>query len=205
MESRLAKISEIKFNPNNPRVIKNKNFYKLVNSIKNFPKMLSIRPIVVNEDMIVLGGNMRLKACKEAGMKEVPIIYADDLTPEEQQEFIIKDNVSFGSWDADILANEYDLNKLLDWGLGATDLAIQEIEELRTEEEDDEDCIYPIAPRLSEKHDYVLIMVDNDIEYSFLKNFFNLSDQKDYKSSKVGQGRVVTFADFKRIIDERNS
>jgi hypothetical protein len=167
--------------------------------------MLSIRPIVVNEDMIVLGGNMRLKACKEAGMKEVPIIYADDLTPEEQQEFIIKDNVSFGSWDADILANEYDLNKLLDWGLGATDLAIQEIEELRTEEEDDEDCIYPIAPRLSEKHDYVLIMVDNDIEYSFLKNFFNLSDQKDYKSSKVGQGRVVTFADFKRIIDERNS
>lgn len=205
MQSRLAKISEIKSNPDNPRIIKNNKFYKLVNSIKQFPKMLELRPIVVNEKMVVLGGNMRLKACKEAGLKEVPIVMAEDLTADEQKEFIIKDNVNFGSWDAEMLANEWDLNKLLDWGLGATDLAIQEIEELRTEQEDDEDCIYPIAPRLSEKHDYVMIMVDNEIEYSYLKTFFNLSDQKDYKSSKVGQGRVVTFADFKKILDERNS
>lgn len=205
MQSRLAKVSEIKSNPDNPRIIKNNKFYKLVNSIKQFPKMLELRPIVVNEKMVVLGGNMRLKACKEAGLKEVPIVMAEDLTAEEQKEFIIKDNVNFGSWDAEMLANEWDLNKLLDWGLGATDLAIQEIEELRTEQEDDEDCIYPIAPRLSEKHDYVLIMVDNEIEYSYLKTLFNLSDQKDYKSSKVGQGRVVTFADFKKILDERTS
>jgi len=205
MQSRLAKVSEIKSNPDNPRIIKNNKFYKLVNSIKQFPKMLELRPIVVNDKMVVLGGNMRLKACKEAGLKEVPIVMAEDLTAEEQKEFIIKDNVNFGSWDAEMLANEWDLNKLLDWGLGATDLAIQEIEELRTEQEDDEDCIYPIAPRLSEKHDYVLIMVDNEIEYSYLKTLFNLSDQKDYKSSKVGQGRVVTFADFKKILDERTS
>jgi hypothetical protein len=167
--------------------------------------MLEIRPIVVNGNMVVLGGNMRLKACKEAGLTEVPIVLADDLTPEEQKEFIIKDNVNFGTWDAEMLANEWDLNKLLDWGLGATDLAIQEIEELRSEEEEEEDCIYPITPRLSEKHDYVMIIADNEIEYSYLKTFFNLSDQKDYKSSKVGQGRVVTFDEFKRIIDERNS
>lgn len=205
MQSRLAKVSEIRSNPDNPRIIKNNKFYKLVNSIKQFPKMLELRPIVVNDKMVVLGGNMRLKACKEAGLKEVPIVMAEDLTAEEQKEFIIKDNVNFGSWDAEMLANEWDLNKLLDWGLGATDLAIQEIEELRTEQEDDEDCIYPIAPRLSEKHDYVLIMVDNEIEYSYLKTLFNLSDQKDYKSSKVGQGRVVTFADFKKILDERTS
>lgn len=205
MQSRLVKISEIRSNPENPRIIKNNKFYKLVNSIKQFPKMLELRPIVVNDKMVVLGGNMRLKACKEAGLKEVPIVMAEDLTAEEQKEFIIKDNVNFGTWDAEMLANEWDLNKLLDWGLGATDLAIQEIEELRTEQEDDEDCIYPIAPRLSEKHDYVMIMVDNEIEYSYLKTFFNLSDQKDYKSSKVGQGRVVTFADFKKILDERNS
>ncbi len=205
MQSRLVKISEIRSNPENPRIIKNNKFYKLVNSIKQFPKMLELRPIVVNDKMVVLGGNMRLKACKEAGLKEVPIVMAEDLTAEEQKEFIIKDNVNFGTWDAEMLANEWDLNKLLDWGLGATDLAIQEIEELRTEQEDDEDCIYPIAPRLSEKHDYVMIMVDNEIEYSYLKTFFNLSDQKDYKSSKVGQGRVVTFADFKKILDERSS
>lgn len=205
MQTKLVKISEIKTNPDNPRIIKNNKFYKLVNSIRQFPKMLEIRPIVVNGNMVVLGGNMRLKACKEAGLTEVPIVLADDLTTEEQKEFIIKDNVNFGTWDAEMLANEWDLNKLLDWGLGATDLAIQEIEELRSEEEEEEDCIYPITPRLSEKHDYVMIIADNEIEYSYLKTFFNLSDQKDYKSSKVGQGRVVTFDEFKRIVDERNS
>ena len=151
MQTKLVKISEIKTNPDNPRIIKNNKFYKLVNSIRQFPKMLEIRPIVVNGNMVVLGGNMRFKACKEAGLTEVPIVLADDLTPEEQKEFIIKDNVNFGTWDAEMLANEWDLNKLLDWGLGATDLAIQEIEELRSEEEEEEDCIYPITPRLSEK------------------------------------------------------
>jgi ParB-like chromosome segregation protein Spo0J len=205
MEAKLVKISAIRPNPENPRTIKNSKFYKLVNSIKQFPQMMELRPIVVNSNMVVLGGNMRLKACKEAGMTEVPVVVAENLTPEQQQEFIIKDNVSFGDWDAEMLANEWDLNKLLDWGLGATDLAIKEIEEMRDEEEDDEDCIYPIAPRMSEKHDYVMIVADNEIEYSYLKTFFGLSDQKDYKSTKVGQGRVVTFEEFKKIVDERNS
>jgi len=104
-------------NPNNPRVIKDDKFAKLVRSIQEFPKMLEIRPIVVNSDMIVLGGNMRLKACKEAGLKEVPIILADNLTEDEQKQFIIKDNVGFGEWDWDMLANEWDQEVLEDWGL----------------------------------------------------------------------------------------
>ena len=91
--------SDIRENPNNPRLIKDDKFKKLVQSIKDFPQMLAIRPIVVNADMIVLGGNMRLKACKEAGLKEVPIIKASSLTPEQQREFIIKDNVGFGEYD----------------------------------------------------------------------------------------------------------
>jgi len=117
MEVKLVKISDVKNNPNNPRLIKDDKFDKLVNSIKEFPKMLEIRPIVVNDDMIVLGGNMRLKACKEAGLKEVPIIKASDLTEEEQRQFIIKDNVSGGEWDWDMLANEWDAEQLEDWGL----------------------------------------------------------------------------------------
>lgn len=116
-QSRKVKISEIKANPNNPRIIKDDKFEKLVNSIKQFPKMLEIRPIVVNADMIVLGGNMRLKACKEAGLKEVPIIFADDLTEEEQKQFIIKDNVGFGEWDWEQLANQWDSDELKEWGL----------------------------------------------------------------------------------------
>ena len=93
------KISKIKLNPNNPRLIKDDKYKKLVQSIKDFPEMLEIRPIVVNNDMIVLGGNMRLKACKEAGLKEVPIVRANELTEDQQREFIIKDNGSFGDWD----------------------------------------------------------------------------------------------------------
>ncbi len=104
-------------NPNNPRVIKDDKFSKLVRSIQEFPKMLEIRPIVVNSDMIVLGGNMRLKACKEAGLKEVPIILADNLTEDEQKQFIIKDNVGFGEWDWDMLANEWEAELLEEWGL----------------------------------------------------------------------------------------
>lgn len=111
------KISEVKPNPNNPRLIKDDKFKKLVNSIKTFPEMLELRPIIVNDDMIVLGGNMRLKACKEAGLKEVHIIKASNLSEAQQAEFIIKDNVGFGEWDWDMIANEYDEQDLKDWGL----------------------------------------------------------------------------------------
>lgn len=117
MNSREVNLSEIKSNPNNPRIIKDDKFHKLVESIKTFPRMLEIRPIVVNKDMIVLGGNMRLKACKEAGLKKVPVIFVDDLTEEQQREFIIKDNVGFGEWDWAMLANEWDYKELDDWGL----------------------------------------------------------------------------------------
>lgn len=110
-------ISKVKFNPNNPRLIKDEAFKKLVQSIKDFPEMLSIRPIVVNKDLIVLGGNMRLKACIEAGIKKVPVIKARNLTHEQEREFIIKDNVSGGEWDWDLLANEWDTKELDDWGL----------------------------------------------------------------------------------------
>jgi hypothetical protein len=116
MEIRNVKLSEVKSNPNNPRIIKDDKFTKLVKSIKEFPKMLEIRPIVVNADMIVLGGNMRLKACKEAGLKEVPVIFAQDLSEEEQKQFIIKDNVGFGEWDWDMIANEWDAAEIQDWG-----------------------------------------------------------------------------------------
>ena len=111
------KLSDIKLNPNNPRLIKDDKFKKLVQSIIDFPEMLKIRPIVVNEDMIILGGNMRFKACKEAGLKEVPIIKTSGLSAEKQREFLIKDNVSGGEWDWNLLANEWDEIKLVEWGL----------------------------------------------------------------------------------------
>ena len=112
-----VKIHTVKGNPSNPRIIKNDKFKKLVTSIKEFPEMLKLRPIVVDEDMIVLGGNMRLKASKEAGLTEVWIDIAEGLTEEQKKEFIVKDNVGFGEWEWDILANEWDSVQLAEWGL----------------------------------------------------------------------------------------
>jgi len=129
-----VKINSIKTNPKNPRLIKDDKFKKLVNSIKEFPQMLELRPIVVDENNIILGGNMRHKACIEAGLKEVFIVQAKDLTEQQKDEFIVKDNVGFGEWDWDILANEWDTEKLTDWGLDLPlDVSVQELEA----EEDD--------------------------------------------------------------------
>jgi|DEB0MinimDraft_10_1074344.scaffolds.fasta_scaffold68305_2 hypothetical protein len=119
MNIQVVKISDIKSNPNNPRVIKDDKFHKLCESIKAFPKMLELRPIVVNDDMIVLGGNMRLKALRHLGLKEAPIIKASDLTDDQQRQFIIKDNAGFGEWDWNMLANEWDVEELAEWGVDA--------------------------------------------------------------------------------------
>lgn len=113
----IVPVTKIKPNPKNPRIIKDVKFNKLVSSIKEFPEMLELRPIVVDEDMVVLGGNMRLKACIAAGLKEVPITIADKLTEEQKAEFIIKDNASFGEWDWDLLANEWEASELAEWGI----------------------------------------------------------------------------------------
>jgi DNA modification methylase len=110
-------INEIKPNPNNPRIIKDEKFKKLVKSIQDFPQMLELRPIVIDENNIVLGGNMRLKACIEAGLKDVPVKQAKELTEEQKKEFIVKDNVGYGEWDWDDLANNWDEQLLTEWGL----------------------------------------------------------------------------------------
>jgi hypothetical protein len=107
---------ELKLYKNNPRTISDYAFKKLVKSIKEFPEMLEARPIVVNKEMFILGGNMRFKACLEAGITEVPVIITD-FTEAQQSEFVIKDNVSGGDWDWDILANEWNTVKLGEWGL----------------------------------------------------------------------------------------
>jgi ParB-like chromosome segregation protein Spo0J len=117
MQVNKVNINEVKTNPKNPRLIKDDKFRKLVKSIQEFPEMLELRPIVVDENNIVLGGNMRLKACKEAGLKEVFVVKADNLTELQKDEFIVKDNVGFGEWDWDMLANEWDADKLDEWGL----------------------------------------------------------------------------------------
>jgi DNA modification methylase len=122
------RIQDIKPNPENPRIIKDNKFKQLVESIKSFPQMLELRPIVIDENNVVLGGNMRLKACTEAGLTDVPVIYAKDLTEEQKKEFIIKDNVGYGEWDWDDLANNWDEQLLTEWGLDIPNFEPQVLE-----------------------------------------------------------------------------
>lgn len=117
MDKQYVKIDTIKENPKNPRSIRDEKFERLVTSLSNFPEMLEARPIVVNAGNVVLGGNMRLRACKALGMKKIWVVKAEDLTEDEQTEFMIKDNVNKGDWDWTILANEWQPEDLRDWGM----------------------------------------------------------------------------------------
>ena len=127
-------ITQIKPNPNNPRIIKDNKFKQLVKSIQDFPEMLKLRPIVVDENNIVLGGNMRLKACIEAGLTEVQTIQALGLTEDQKKEFIVKDNVGFGEWDWDDLANNWEIEQLTEWGLDIPNFNIAEEKEEKEHE-----------------------------------------------------------------------
>jgi len=125
---KIVDIKEIKENENNPRYIRDTKFKKLVKSIKDFPEMLEFRPIIVDEDMVILGGNMRLKACKSAGLNKVWVDIVKGWSEKQKQEFIIKDNSSFGEWDWDLLANEWDVYELNEWGLSLPEFKPNKIE-----------------------------------------------------------------------------
>jgi DNA modification methylase len=133
MSVQLINISELTVNPNNPRIIKDEKFDKLVQSIKEFPDMLKYRPIVVDENNVILGGNMRFKACKAAKLKQVHVMKASELTEAQKREFIIKDNVSGGEWDWAMLQNEWDTEQLDAWGLDIpsfeTEQALEAVED----------------------------------------------------------------------------
>ena len=161
-----VKIGEIKPNPNNPRLIKDDKFKNLVKSIQDFPEMLEIRPIVVNADMVILGGNMRFKACKEAGLKEVPVTIAKGLTPEQEREFIIKDNISGGEWNWELLAMEWEADKLEEWGLDLPKFA----EEPDYSILDDED----LADQLSDMADGVKKSIQIEFEQEHYEEAYAL-------------------------------
>ena len=186
-------IKDIKPNPNNPRLVKDDKFAKLVQSIKDFPQMLDIRPIVVNKDMIVLGGNMRLKACKEAGLKEIPIIKAEDLTEEQQREFIIKDNVGYGEWDWELIASEWDAEELDNWGLDIPE--IEKIEEL----EDGEEIIFEQSVQLEPPKEYILIMAEpNSNEWEELKQMLKL---KMVRRGGYKEGSAFDAVSLERVLN----
>ena len=139
MQIQTLQISNIKLNSNNPRIVNKAKFEKLKQSIKELPEMLQLRPLILNEDNVILVGNMRYKALVELGYTEVPVIRAESLTERQAQEFLIKDNLSYGDWDFDILANEWDSVDLEEWGL---DVWQNEDDKIANEKEPKEVCEY---------------------------------------------------------------
>lgn len=199
-------ISKLKPNKDNPRIIKDSKFKKLVQSIKDFPEMLELRPIVVDEDMTILGGNMRYRASIEAGLKEVYVKIAKGLSENQKKEFIVKDNVGFGEWDWDILANEWDSIKLEDWGL---ELKIEDqIDNL----EEDEEIELPQSVQLEPPKEYVIILCEpNSVEWEELKMKLKLGIVRKggYKKGSafdaVSTERVLTYKNFIERYDSSNS
>ena len=191
-----VKINAIKTNPKNPRLIKDDKFKKLVKSIQEFPQMLELRPIVVDENNIILGGNMRYKACIEAGLKEIYILKAEDLTEQQKDEFIVKDNVGFGEWDWDILANEWDTDKLQDWGLSLP-IDIEEIKETKDIPDIGE---IEFSEELFLEHNYIVLYFDNAMDWEVAQEIYGLKQVKSKESAegcqKIGVGRVINGKNF---------
>jgi hypothetical protein len=200
MEWTRVPIRDIKPNPENPRIIRDEAFQKLVRSIREFPEMLELRPLVVNGDGVVLGGNMRLRACEAAGLVDVPVVRASSLTEEQQREFIIKDNVGYGEWEWEALANLWDVEKLAEWGLDVPDPidTMEEGEELELEQ----------SVQLEPPREYIVILADpNSLEWEEIKETLKLKMVRrgGYKEGSpfdaLGLERVLWWNDFKERYD----
>ena len=194
-----VKVTEVISNPNNPRLIKDDKFRKLVKSIQEFPDMLNVRPLVVNKDMVVLGGNMRLKAIKEAGIKEISIEIVD-WTEDQQKEFIIKDNVGFGEWNWDDLANDWDEIQLTDWGLDIPDF---------NKGVDNEEGEIKISTELDQHSNYIVLKFNTDIDWLQVQSIFGLEStyslRQNGKTWSKGVGRVIDGIDaFLKIKESSN-
>ena len=197
---KLVKISEVKPNPKNPRIIKDGKFQKLVKSIQEFPDMLNKRPLVVFTDVdnkyVVLGGNMRLKALNELKYTEIPIIVADEWTEEQKNEFLIKDNVGFGEWDWDSLANEWEVEKLDDWGL---DLPI-DLDAIKETKDIPDIGEIEFSEELFLEHNYIVLYFDNAMDWEVAQEIYGLKQVKSKTSAegtqKIGIGRVINGKNF---------
>lgn len=205
MESKLRNLREIRNNPENPRYIRDEKFEQLVKSLKDFPEMIQVRPLIVNQKMQALGGNMRLKAMIEAGWTECPVVQVD-WSEEKQREFIIKDNLGFGEWDWDMLANEWNEEELQEWGMDIP--ALEQIDNL----EDGEEIELPQSVQLEPPMEYILVMAEpNSVEWEELKEMLKLRMVRrgGYKKGSafdaVALERVLRWDDVKTRLDVDSS
>ena len=208
----MIKLSNIKPNPNNPRVIKDEKYKLLVKSLREFPEMMAFRPIVVDENWVSLGGNQRLKALQEIYGKEgdIPdewVSMADNWSEDRKQEFVFKDNISFGEWDLGML-NKWKKFDLAQWGL---DLQ-KKIKEM-TEDEfqqtfnniKNNDALYPIVPKFDEKHEVFIIVSDSEVDANFLREKLAMNKMRSYKRGKVSKSNIIHIKDVITALNGKSS
>ncbi len=197
IEQKIVNIKEIKENKDNPRKNSKSQLERLKLSLQKFPEMLSIREIVVDENMTILGGNMRYRALKELGEKTAPVKIIKGLTDLQKKEFIIKDNNAYGEWDVDLLQT-WDIDLLNEWDLNIKKNEFQEAEEF-----DNYNCKYPIIPEYGEKYNAVIIVCDNEMDYKFIIENLGINKAKSYKNGKIVSGNsVISGSDFIEIIEK---
>jgi hypothetical protein len=186
-----VKVSDIKENPKNPRFIKNDKLKKLMASIEGFPEMLELRPIVLNKDYVVLGGNMRLQACKKLGIEEVSCIIAEGLTEAQEDEFVIKDNASNGEWDWNTLLDNWDRGLLEEWCLDVPD---EKLDEKGIDGKyNNDNCVYPIIPVFDEKYNAFIIICESETEEAAIRTKFGFPQKaQSYKNKFLGKSYILT-------------
>jgi hypothetical protein len=197
-ETFLLDQDKVRPNKDNPRNIKSTKFQSLKKSIKDAPWMLLQRPIQIDEEGIILGGNMRFRAAISAGMKEIPVEIIIGRTEEEKKEFIIKDNIGFGEWDWDILANNYDHQTLIDYGM---DMPMMEEKEPTAIDGDE-----PFSEWIDEENNYVVLFFDNRINWLQAQTHFSLatvySKRSNGKKWNKGVGRVIDGAKYLKALKD---
>lgn len=198
-------VKELVANNKNPRVIKKENFERLKKSIQDFPEMMKLRPIVVDEDNVVLGGNMRFKACEELGIDTVSVIRVIGLTEEQKKEFVVKDNKSFGDWDWEMLSSEWDVQDLNDWGFGDWKPQKAEVEtesafKKAFDASKNEDAYFPVIPKFDEKQEILIIVSESEVDSNWLRERLGMQKMKSYKSGELMKSSVIHVKDLYDVL-----
>lgn len=193
--------------PKNPRFFRDNRFDAMVKSIQDSPEMLELRELIVyphGERYVVVCGNLRLRACKELGLTEVPCkVLSLDTPAKKLREYASKDNVSFGENDKDIMRNEWNVSELQDWGVEFQDEKKKDTDEFRERFEAvrNEDAVYPLIPKYDEKHELFIIISSNEVDSNWLRETLDMQHMKSYKTGKVSKSNVIDVKEVRHAIE----
>lgn len=200
---------QLKGLPRNPRFIRDERFDALKKSISDSPEMLGLRELIVFPLLsryVVVCGNMRLRACRELGYKELPCkVLSPDTPPKKLREYAVKDNVAFGEDDKDDFANDWDKAELVDWGMEFPEPKPKDAFRKRFEAITDDTAIYPIVPKFDEKHELFVIESGSEVDSNWLRERLGMQKMVSYKTGKVGKSNVINIKDVRRALGDESS